>query len=67
MDDILKELDAMIEAGKAGIMSTAEKIHAHQCLREFQVKAVEDLQTARRILEKIRAQKDIQLGVDRDH
>ena len=67
MDDVLKELDSLIETGKAEIKSTAEKIHAYQCLQEFQVKATEDLQTARRILEKIRAQKDIQLGVDRDH
>ena len=67
MDEILKELDLRIEAGKAEIRSTAEKIHAYQCLQEFQVKATEDLQTARRILEKIRPQKDIQLGVDRDH
>lgn len=67
MDDVLKELDAMIEAGKTEIRATSEKIHAYQCLLDFQVQSVEDLQTARRVLEKINTQKLIQLGEDRDH
>lgn len=67
MDDVLKELDAMIEAGKEEIRATSEKIHGYQCLLDFQVQSVEDLQTARRILEKICTQKNIQLGEDRDH
>lgn len=67
MDELLEELDFRIEAGKAEIRSTAEKIHAYQCLQEFQVQSTEDLQTTRKVLEKIRAQKDIQLGEDRDH
>jgi len=67
MDDVLKELDAMIEAGKAEIRATSEKIHAYQCLLDFQEETVNDLDTARRVLEKINTQKLIQLGEGRDH
>lgn len=67
MDELLKEIDDRIEAGKAEIRATSEKIHAYQCLLDFQEETVNDLDTARRILEKIRPQKDIQLGEDRDH
>lgn len=68
MDELLKEIDDRIEAGKAEIRATSEKIHAYQWLLDFQEETVNDLNTARRVLEKINAQTaNVQLGEDRDH
>lgn len=68
MDELLKEIDDRIEAGKAEIRATSEKIHAYRCLLDFQEETVNDLDTASRVLLKIETEtSDIQLGEDRDH
>lgn len=67
MDEILKEIHDRVEVGKAEIKATQEKIHAYEALLAFQEETVNDLETARRVLEKIRPREDIQLGEDRDH
>lgn len=71
MDSILEEIHDRVEVGKAEIKATTEKINAYQCLLDFQEKTVNDLETARRVLETIDSQLSIKttiaLGEDRDH
>lgn len=71
MDEILKEIHDRIEAGKAEIKATTEKIHAYECLLSYQEETLEELETARRVLENINSQLSIKtsiaLGEDRDH
>lgn len=71
MDELLKEIHDRVEVGKAEIKATQEKIHAYECLLSFQEETVNDLETARRVLETIDSQLSIKttiaLGEDRDH